>query len=272
MATQQQYPPSSTGGGGYDEMGNAIYVQQQPPPDGLNQYSQSPWSNLPPPPAPGQADIGSGTSYGGQQTVGAQAGAADYAGVQDFADASYENARRYLDPQQDADRRRFSQTLINRGIDPNTEQGREAMSQMMRGHGDQDQGAAFGAMQFGQGIQEQMFRQNFDNTRQAGNMQQAKWNADLTRSGQDLSRYGMDQQYGLGMGNLELGRQQQDFGEIVGYGNMDFRNAQFNEGNQRWDEQLAMTMAGQPMPVGGGFDANAVSNPWTGGSNFFGGG
>jgi hypothetical protein len=135
--------------------------------------------------------------------------------MQQFGDQAYDYSRRYIDPQQDQDNRRLQQELINKGIDPNSAQGMEMMNQMSMRHGDQNDASAFAAMGFGQGIQNQMFGQQ------------------------------------LGWGGLELGRQQQDFSEIMGYEGIDYRNAQFNEMNNRWDQGLAMQMAGMQPPYGG---------------------
>lgn len=194
----------------------------------------------------------SGATFAGQPTVGASAGAADYAGVQGFADAANANARRYLDPQQAQDNRQMSQGYSNMGIDPMSAMGQQMSDQLARQHGDQDQGAAFNAMQFGQGIQDQMFNQNFMNTRQAGDMQQASWNNDNNR------------------GQLQLGRQQQDFNEMMGYDSIDFRNAQFNESNNQWDQSLAMQMAGFNSPYygsqggqGGNAGGGSQTSPWS---------
>ena len=159
---------------------------------------------------------------------------ADYQSVQNFSDAAYNNARRYLDPQQEQDQRRLSQEQINRGVAPNSVQGQEMGDQMAMQHGDQDIASAFAGMQFGQGVQNQLYNQNI-----AG-------------------------------GNLQLGRQAQDFSELMGYDAMDFRNAGFNENNMRWDQNLAMQMAGFGMPdtgslgQGGGQGIDSQVSPWSG--------
>jgi len=87
-------------------------------------------------------------------------GMADYQGVQGFADQAYEQARRNLDPQQEQQRRRMEQDLINKGIDPSSEQGMAMLDQQTRNFTDQDTSAMFGALGFGQGIQNQTFQQS----------------------------------------------------------------------------------------------------------------
>lgn len=215
---------------------------------GTQSGSYNPWDVGMPP-------TSSGYSWNGSPTSGAQAGAADYEGVQDFSDAAYNNARRYLDPQQAFDNRRFDQEIINRGVDPNSPQGQMMYEQMMRAHGDQDQGAAFGAMEFGQGIQEQMFRQNFDNTQQAGDMQKASWTNDTNRQ------------------RTQLDRQRQDFDEYMGYNSIDFRDEAYDENNRRYDQQYQDDIvkylmeygnpaAGGGGGVGGGSEGGSSLTPW----------
>ena len=100
-------------------------VVQQPP--------QSQWNVQPPPLTP-----------------------ANYQGVEQYSDAAYDESRRYLDPQQAQQTRRMNQEQINRGIDPNSVQGQQMGDQLFMRQGDQNNAAAFGAMQFGQGIDKQM--------------------------------------------------------------------------------------------------------------------
>ena len=230
-----------------------------PPQDGgLNRTGQnnplSPWSQVMPPGSPGY-NTG---AYAGQATQGASAGPADYAGVQNFADAAYDESRRYLDPQQEQQRNRHEQDLINMGIDPRSAMGQERMAQMQRGINDQNNSAAFQAMGFGQGVQEQMFNQNFLNTQQAGDMQKALWN-------NQTNRYGIDNQFALGMGDLELGRQKQDWSEYGDQQDWRFQDATFNEGNDRFRMNAMMNMIPGigPIPTGGTGTINPgnVSNP-----------
>jgi hypothetical protein len=153
---------------------------------------------------------------------------ANYDQMQQFGDQAYDYSRRYVDPQQEQDQRRINQEMVNRGVDPQSQQGQEMMDQMSMRHGDQNDASAFGAMQFGQGIQNQMFGQQ------------------------------------LGWGGLELGRQQQDFSELMGYDSIDYRNNQYNELNNRWDQKLAMSMAGLNPPDSSGTVTGGQSQytPW----------
>ena len=68
----------------------------------------------------------------------------------------------------------------------------------------------------------------------------------------------MDQRYNLGQGDLELGRQKQDFGETIGYDNMDYRNNLFNQNQQNWKDTFTANLAGANMSPYGGGTGNTV--------------
>ena len=272
--------PTPGGPGVVEQPTNLPNVQAMPPAPplagGQAMGPNAPFTGVPPtpgampptaPPSPMAANLGAGTQFGGVGTVGAQAGPADYAGVQGFADQAYQQARRNIDPQQEQARRRTSQDLMNKGIDPSSEQGMAMLDQQSRNFSDQDNAANFQALQFGQGIQQQMFGQDMANTQQAGNMQQALWQAQLGQSGQDIQQYGMDQQFNLGqsgqdlqrhmgdqtfqlgMGNLDMNRQGQSFNQMMGMDAAQFRNMQFNRQGEQYQDALTMSLMGQtPIP------------------------
>lgn len=327
MAQPAVMPPPPTYGQAFDDAGNQINApvpaEQYPqapgmPPQGPN----DPFQNAPPNPvdpawqapelgyAPGSGASGGPNAqyknaknpgsfnawdpneknqYGGQTIAGADPSQADYNSVQGYADQAYEESQRYMAPQHAQQDRRMQQELLNKGIDPMSENGKEQMKMMKMQQGDQQNAAQFNALQFGQGIQNQMFGQEMQNQQLAGDMQKALWqnqlgssgqdlqkylgdqgfalgnaqnqmqasianmqnqtnrygqdlNYNLGRSGQDLQRYGMDQNYQLGMGNLDLGRQGQNFNEMMGLDAADFRNNQFNQGQQNWQDQFLYNM------------------------------
>ena len=234
--------------------------------------------------------------YGGQQIAGADPSQADYDSVQGYADQAYAESQRYMKPQHDQQNRRMQQELVNKGIDPNSPNGQEQMKMMAMQQGDQQNAAQFQALQFGQGIQNQMSQQELANQGLAGQMQQALWQNQLGSSGQDLQkylgdqgfalgkgqlgnqrygqdlnymlgmggqdlqRYGMDQNYQLGQGQLDMGRQGQDFNQMMGLEGVDFRNRAY--GDQRGDtqNQLIMQMLGMggPQMGGGSLDAGGA--------------
>ena len=160
--------------------------------------------------------------YGGQQIAGADPSQADYGSVQQYSDAAYENSRRYLDPQQKMQNQRFDQELINKGIDPNSPQGQQAAQQLSMQQADANNAAAFGAMQFGQGIQNQMAQQEQQKAGLAGQMELGTMQNQLGWGN-----------LGLGYGNL--GAQMGNLG--LGYGNLDVQRGQT-------DHQQLMDMLG----------------------------
>ena len=166
---QQGDPGAPTGGGvgggsgaGY---GDPPYTNQPTPgdpPPNIHPPAPDDGTGLPPgnqgPLPPGGGTVPPpGTDPGGTQF----GGQADYGSVQQYADQAYENSRRYLDPMQEQQNRRMEQDLINKGLDPNSEQGRAMMDQMQRGQSDQNSQAMFNSLGFGQGIQDQYFQQGF---------------------------------------------------------------------------------------------------------------
>jgi hypothetical protein len=206
--------------------------------------------------------------YGGQQIAGAKPSAADYGSVQTYADAAMANANRYLDPEIKAQQLRFNQDLVNKGIDPQSDMGRQMSDNMARQQADAKSGAAFGALGFGQGIQNQMATQGLNQQQLAGDMQKALWQNQLGASGQRLDytlgkagiksneaianaqnalgRQGQTNQYNLGMAGLQndyalgagqLGNQRygmdQDYG--LGLGSQDIMRQ-----GQNFDQMLGL--------------------------------
>ena len=214
-----------------------------------NNYSYSPFKAAPNAPmipeAPGE--------FSEQPTVGAEAAPADYESVQGFADQAYEQARTRIDPMQEQAGRRMEQDLINKGIDPSSDQGKAMLTQQNQNFSDQDNAATFGALQFGQGIQQQMFGQDFQNVQHAGNMQ-------LGNRAADNTRYGIDKQYSLGMGNLDVNRQGQDFGQMMGLEGNQFRNRAYNDSRSDYQDALTMSLMGMtPVPGYGGYDPSGLA-------------
>ena len=255
-----------------------------PAPGRYSQWGKNPM-NVPPPNfsgigSGGRGGTGAGSwttfrnmppqnnQYGGQQIAGSEPSMGQYDQVQNYADQAHQQARRYLDPQQAFQNRRFDQELINKGIDPNSAAGQEASAQLARQQADADQAASFGALQFGQGIQQQMSSQELANQQIAAAMEQARWEAGLGARGQDIQR-------DLGMGQLDLGRYQTRLGHELGMGQLDYQRGmgehgqmmdllgydmnvrQYNDQQQMLQDALYNQMyAGVPVP---GFSA---TNPY----------
>ena len=202
-------------------------------------------------------------SYGGQRIAGSDPSAADYDSVRQYSDAAYEDARRYLDPEQAFDGRRFEQSMINKGIDPQSAMGQKMYSDMMRAHGDQDSGAAFDSMQFGQGIQNQMAGQEFQKSSLAGDMQRALWE-------NQRGKYNSDQQYDIANQGLGIQRQSNDWNQMIDLDSIDFRNRGYADNEQKYLDQLIMAQDGMnPVPAGSTIDPDGsqTRNGWDWGYN-----
>lgn len=274
----------------------------------------SPWKPLTPPPmpvdskipgapglprmpgAPGYNPYGDGTQFGGVSTINPNANPADYDSVRGFANSAYDQSMRNLQPQMDQQNRRFDQTLINQGIDPNSKAGQDARAQMDRGQNDLRSKATFDALAFGQGIQNQMFGQDLSRSQLASGMQMGEWGNNtamnnllgntygnqlgfLGQQGGNManmygaqlglqgnmnnnatSRYNSQLQHSLGMGNLELGRQQQDWSQMMGMEGLNQWNQTYNRQGDWRNQDLTLALMGLNVPQ--------QSQIGTGGGNF----
>jgi hypothetical protein len=217
----------------------------------------SPWNAIPQPPAPNNSPM-----VGGSQQPYAQP--FDYRQVQEFSDAAFQDASRYLDPWLQQQRRGLNQNMINQGVDPASDRGRFMSEDLGRREADQMNSAMFQALGFGRDTQQQMFGQDAIRSQLADQMTMANMQNQLGYAGLDTSMYGMDLQHQLGLGHLGLGRQQQDFQEMMGIEGLRFQNDMFNEGNQRWDQGLIFRLAGlEPPNIRGDVNLSGGSmNPW----------
>ncbi len=280
----------------------------QPAPGQYSQWGDNPTQPNPPPDLTGGGadfkDTGGGSTertpesnvYGGQQIAGATPSQADYGSVQGYADQAYAQARRRIDPQQEQAGRRMEQDLINKGIDPSSEQGKAMLDQQNRNFADQNNAATFGALQFGQGIQNQMSQQELANQQIASSMQQAMWGQNLGQRGLDIThelglgkqdidrygidassqlgmaglqnqQYGMDQQFQLGMGQLDYQRGMGEHQQMMDFANWDLGVDQYNQQNQMIQDSLYNQQYGNvPIP---GFSA---VNPYSPGNTMLGAG
>jgi len=295
------------------QQGGTATTAMNPAPGPYSPYGNNPLLVNPPAPpgAPDPATAGGGgvtgpqggngsfnpmmpdrlNEYGGQQIAGAQPNAADYNSVQNYANAAYENSQRYMAPQHASQNRRMQQEMINKGIDPNSAQGQEMQKMMAMQQGDQQNAAMFGAMQFGQGIQNQMAQQKQAQAGLAGQMQQAFWNqqgnADQRRlqaylgnqqnqlgyaglenqaniaSMQDkTSRLGIQNNYNLGMAGIDAQRYTADLNHQLGMGNLDLhrQGQDFNQ-QQQYQDQITMALMGMtPVPGTTAIDPTGAFN------------
>jgi cobyrinic acid a,c-diamide synthase len=106
--------------------------------------------------------------------------------------------------------RRGAQELINKGIDPYSEAGQKAFRQKEMSQSDQMSKAAFDALGFGAGLQEQMFGQDAQRSQLAQALLQAQMG--LSQRGHEFDT-----------GTL-LGADQQSFGQMLGLEGLNYRD------------------------------------------------
>ncbi len=180
-------------------------------------------------------DIGSSPDYSGfdfegVSPVNPQADPFDYGQVSDFADAAWEQSMRYLEPQFQTEDRRHEQMLINKGLDPNSEAGMEALRRKEVGQNDLLSKSAFDALGFGTDLQNQMFGQ------------------DATRSG--FANDMMQALMGLGQRGHEfdttagLNANQQAFAQMLALEGLDYRDYMTLIDQMRYDDSLALSLLG----------------------------
>jgi hypothetical protein len=205
------------------------------------------------PDAPGweQAQFSEQNQYGGQDMF-ADPSQADYQSVQGYADQAYDQAMKRMEPQHAEQNRRLQQELINKGIDPNSAQGMQMADNLARQQADQMNSATFNALQFGQGIQNQMFGQEQAQADRAAAMQQALWGNQLGASGQGLqNRLGtmqnqlgwgqLQSQHALGQAGMQMQAQMANQANQLGWGQLGMQNQnmqnQYNLGRSGQDLQ-----------------------------------
>jgi hypothetical protein len=167
---------------------------------------------------------------GGVSAVNPEAGEFDYGGVQDFADAAWQNSMRYLDPQLTQQDERFAQQLINQGIDPYSEAGQRAFQQKEMSQNDLLSKSAFDALGYGAGLQNQMFGQDATRSQLANALLQSQWG--LTQRGHEFD-------IGAGMQANE-----QAFNQMLGLEGLNYRDYQTMIDQQRYQDSLALALAG----------------------------
>ena len=199
------------------------------------------------------------TSTGGVSAVNPQAGMADYNSLQRFEDAAYNQAMQRLDPQLGQQSDSFDQQMVNRGIPIGSEAYQEAKQQLDFNQNDARSSAAFQAMGFGQGVQNQMFGQDAQRAGLSNSLLQAQMSNQLGYSGlgenqrQFTGQFGENQrQFDNAFG--ETGRQFNDqsnrawdaqgYGQMMGLEGNQFRNQMYNDSRSDYQNNLVMSMLG----------------------------
>lgn len=165
----------------------------------------------------GDTSFGQGSSsgsgahaIGGVSAVNPQAGQAnELDAFRRYEDAAYSDAMRHLQPQFDASQRQFDQQMASRGIPVGSDAYNTAKAEFEQNKSGALESAAFGAMQFGLGAQNQSFQQDHARSALANALLQAQWQKEL------------------GWGNISLGQQ-----------NLGLQQNRLNESARQFNDNL----------------------------------
>lgn len=189
---------------------------------------------------------------GGQSAVSPQARGDAFKNVDKYIDQSFNNAMNRLNPSLEAQKAAFDQQLVNRGISVGSDAYNKAYRQLDMNQNDARQNAAFQAMGFGTGLQDQMFQQDNARSQLANSLLQAQMQNKLGFAGlgENARQFnaGMDEgarqfdtdaderarQY---FGTLREGARQ--FDNTLGFENRNFMS-QFGEGQRQFDNTFGM--------------------------------
>jgi hypothetical protein len=212
-----------------------------------------------------QSDFALQRDFANQRTAALGSDASFDADLRRRADETYAEFERSLNPQWETRAREFEQSLIGRGIDPNSEAGRNARAQFDRSRTDAFSQARRAANADGVALQQQRWQQQFaidqaENQARMQNMSMGanQMNLDYDRNwrerqfNEDTRRYdqgfGEDtRRYNQGFDN-QLG--QQDFGMLMQLLGIDQGMAGFNN-NAGMQEQNAIYPWMSMIPQGG---------------------
>lgn len=161
-----------------------------------------------------------------QATMGSDA--AFQADLQRRADETYAEFERTLNPQWETRAREFEQSLIGRGIDPNSEAGRNARAQFDQSRTDAFSQARRAANADGQALQQQRWQQQFAQ-QQADTMAEAA-NAQM---GANLANMNYNRDWAQRQFDEDRRRYDQGFG---------FQRDQFGEDIRRYDQGFDFNM------------------------------
>lgn len=170
---------------------------------------------------------------------------------QAYQDAAMQQGMRHLQPQMDAQSRKFEQQMVNKGLTPGSKAYDLAMAQMQRGQNDLKSNVAFGAIgaglqaqqqAFGQGLQASQLHQRQNQFNRNLGEQSRQFNANMSQRQSEF-----DRNYGLERDRFGLQTQQADFGNLMQLGN--FAMGFGNQMNQNLLNEYNMgqtTLGGAP--------------------------
>jgi len=213
---------------------------------------------------------------GGVSAVNPQAGQAnELDAFKRYEDAAFANASGRLNPFLQQQQAQFQQQMANQGIPVGSDAYNKAQAQMSLGQTDAMNNAAFGAMGFGLGAQQQSFGQDHARSQLANSLLQAKMQQDLGMAGigvdkarlaQDASQFSR----GLGFDRDKLAQQASQFQDTLGldydklgydydtfYDTLGQRAYEFDSGQDfdYWDRGNQYGLANRAMDSGDFWDA-----------------
>lgn len=233
---------------------------------------------------PGGNQVRSGSSIDGISAVNPQAGQAnELDAFKRYEDMAYNTALGRLQPQLDQQNASFNQGLVSRGIPVGSDAYNSAMRQKDQSQADALQNAAFGAMQFGLGAQNQSFQQDHARSALANALLQARMQQELGMANVGLGYAGLNQRaqqfqdqlgfnYDTFYDTLANQQYQFDAGQDFNYwdrgnywdfaydraGADDYFNTYDRDfASQKYDDALLLSLFGQAAP--GAAPANATS-------------
>ena len=236
-----------------------------PPPTG-GDFNQAPTPTMPAPPTVDPYDVSSSpdwmnspTSTGGVNAVNPNADAFDYGEVGDFSDAAWQNSMRYLEPQMDLQNDRYTQELINQGIDPYSEAGQKAFRQKSMAQNDMLSKSAFDSLGYGSQLQNQMFGQDATRSQLANALLQSQMG--LTQRGQEF-----DTQAGMSAN-------EQAYNQMMGLEGLGYRDYLTGVDQSRYQDTLSLALMGMaPGPSYSTTNTGLSQGPaveYTNASNYF---
>jgi hypothetical protein len=217
----------------------------------------TPVTNLPPtPPAPGNSAASQPLSQQGAprdprlpvgngiDPVDVNVGQPTLDSFQQHQDAAYQQATRTLDPMWEANKRRFDQDMINRGITPGSEAYDLALAQHDRARTDAYDSAQRNAVEAGQRAQQQAFQQNYMESELANQLlRQREGNQtsiDVAGIGAGASMYGQDINRQNFMDQLGFNQQQAGIANSQWDRQFDQSLNDWNRQGNQWDRQFGL--------------------------------
>lgn len=207
-------------------------------------------------------------------------------GFQPYIDTAYQQATRQLDPQWNSAKTQFEQDMVNRGLAPGSAAYDAAFADFNRAKADAYSSAQNSAQQQGLAAQNQAFGQGLQSSQLSSALAQALIGANSQYAGQQLSgnasimnsllggnqgisqaligataqqraaaassaaaRAAAENNYRLGMANLNQSGQQMDFNNLMSLLNFGSGATQYNNSLLPMDQQRQMSMYGG-MPQG----------------------